>query len=64
MQKTPDFHTLYDPVVKWQKSMQKTPDFHALHESVDRWQKSMLKNSRFSRILKQSINGCSHDLLL
>merc|ERR1712051_668952 len=45
------------------KVMQKAPEIHAKYDPVLRI-KSYAKNTRFSRKLKQSTNGCSHDLLL
>ena len=64
MLKTPEFHTIYDPIVTESKGMLKTPEFHATYDPIATESKGMQKNSRFSRKLKQSINECSHDLLL
>ena len=41
--------------------MLKTPEIHAEYDPVLRI-KSYAKNTRFSRKLKQSTNGCSHYL--
>ena len=43
--------------------MQKPPEIHAEYDPVLRI-KNYAKNTRFSRKLKQSINECSHALLL
>ena len=61
--KTPDIHAKFWPCTKNQKLCKKHQKFTQNVGPVLRI-KSYAKNTRFSRKLKQSTNGCSHDLLL
>jgi hypothetical protein len=36
MQKTPEIHATYDPVVRQPKGMEKTPEIHASYDPVVR----------------------------
>ena len=49
MQKSPKFHTTYDPIVTKSKGMQKSPDFHASYVPMVTKSKGMLKLPEFHK---------------